>query len=121
MKKIELRKFKLQFPMSVLLLVYTFFCVSLYDPVVAVDDTPRKPIFKKVLSPSGAMTCIKTRAKASPDKLDNSYSLDFMDAALAHKPSLASSLSLTIFSFLEQFHVHNHTKYSITIRAPSVS
>lgn len=38
-------------PLSIVLLLYISFCTGFYDPIVLVDESPRKPLFKETFRP----------------------------------------------------------------------
>ena len=110
-----------EFPLRLVLLVYTFFCVSLYDPVVSVDDTPRKPIFEKILNTSGVISFLKSRDKLQQDLPDSTLCVFIPEESYSTFVNVNSILKLTFLVYQNQFHISRFSKHSISIRAPSLA
>jgi hypothetical protein len=100
------------------LLFYTLFCVCLYDPVVKVDDTPRKPLFKEIIGHFSGVTLISTKEKQLKKEFKKLFSTFSVEREFVQ--SVLSSLILLNRDQLIFFNPLVFIQNSIKIRAPSI-
>ncbi|MBC74983.1 MAG: hypothetical protein CME64_03130 [Halobacteriovoraceae bacterium] len=103
-----------------LLLGYFALCSTIYDPIVLVDDTPRKPFFKSVLTSSGGNFIHSTARHKISDRPERQESdqiaVPVKRVALQSLPFFLCLLFLTIL-------IQEQRKLflkSLLIRAPSI-
>jgi hypothetical protein len=103
---------------SSLLLFYTLLCGCFYDPVVSVDDTPRKPLFNEVVSPFVGGTLLTSRYKFNQPNLKLFTKIKFfINNKIKSLESLIGVLCFDSNTCVYLFHLIRH---SINIRAPSL-
>jgi len=99
------------------LLFYTLLCVCFYDPIVSVDNTPRTPLFKEVISNIYGLTFSNSRNKLFDLKFkelplnSNVYSKYLSFSYLSSTLLIFYLRSVSILFFFN--------RHSIVIRAPS--
>ncbi len=102
-----------------LLLGYFALCSTIYDPIVLVDDTARKPFFKSVLTSSGANfihSSARHKISDRPEKQESAQiAIPVKRVALQALPFFLCLLFLTILT-QEQSKLFSK---SLLIRAPS--
>lgn len=101
-------------PLSIVLLLYISFCTGFYDPIVLVDETPRKPLFKETFRPQ-LISAINLNSDdlRRVNQINNEIFADVIRIDLQLIKLGTSSIKVT-----ETLHSHSEQKNPSIIRGP---